>query len=407
MQAKTIDPQSLANAEAQKVAAAFVQPIVEPQTPVAKIEPPVQATGVETKSEKDIYVPELDSPPKTEEAPPVDPDDDENAPPIAENFKKLRSKLKAERLAKQELESKYTETSEKLNDYETGKLIPEIVQGQESRIAQLEYYEKLHNLKMSPQYKDSFIKPLNEVGVKLQEIAKDYGVPDDVMKEALTLTNRAELNQFLSNHFDDIGGTEVKNLITKAQEIQTNAQSAEQKPLEALAKLQEEHREIETLQDSQRKEAIANTSKNSWGAALDEIKREGKARELIFNPNDSKYNDTFVIPVLRAASQEYGKLIRMLADSGLKVLDENVATMLSKTVLLAHASAVSINSREAAIRHAEELEINTKRQNGYNRPNVGGFGGGNSSPAPAAPLRTTPKEAASILVNSVLAKRGQ
>ena len=80
----------------------------------------------------------------------------------------------------------------------------------QGRISELERYEELVSLKTSPQYKEKFLRHLTDIKEKLAVIAKDYDIPEEIMSQAMSLQSRADLNRFLSSHFDEVGALEVK-----------------------------------------------------------------------------------------------------------------------------------------------------------------------------------------------------
>lgn len=326
--------------------------------------------------------------------------DTENQVPAAENFKKLRTKYKetAKTLATLQEEKRIAE--EKLLKYETGEIVPEILQEKENRIKELSHYEKLHNLKFSPEYQENFIEPIKETETKLLSIAEEYNIPPQAISDALSLSNK-DLNNFLSNHFDDVAAIETKQLINQLRDLKNSAAEAEKKPLEALEALQAEHTKVLQVKDIERKNKIADNSRNAWTKALLDIRGEGKAKELIMDSNNPEFNEKVVKPLVTAAAQEYGKLVTLLAESGLKNLNEEAAYALARMTQLAHASAVSIASREAALEHADELERNTAKIAGYTRPSIGGGGGGNGASS-GPPTPRTPQEAGRQLAHSLL-----
>jgi len=326
--------------------------------------------------------------------------------PLTENYKKLKTVFKeTKQLAKTLAEEKERLTRE-LEAFKTGEAIPEVVTQKEQRIAELERFEHLHNLEMSKEYQTGFIEPLNQRGAKLAEYARDYNIPEEVMHQALSITNKAELNQFISEHFDAVGGLEVKNIITEMQSIQSRAMEAKQKPKEVFAQLKEESQRISQQRDAERKSKIASTSKSAWVESINRIKSEGKVTELIARDDDPEFNRNFAYRIAANAGGEYGKIVKALADAGLDNLPKDVAVAISNMCLLAHASASAIESRNAAINHAEELERNVPRTSRLLRPPMGSSGGGDNAPVRQGPPQIpSAAEAARGLMDSVLSRK--
>ena len=319
-----------------------------------------------------------------------------------ENFKILRKKTAELSNVVKEKEKAVEELQEKVKKYETGAELPEVLKAKEARIAELERYERIHALKTSPAYKEQFIKPLTGIKNRLNDIAKDYEIPEEVMSRALELKNRKDLNGFLSENFDEVGALEVKQLITQAQELETKAKEAETEPAKAIVQLEESYKVAREAKRAKDNEVIVNVSKDAWVDSLIKIKEEGKIPELIYREGDTEHNKTYVEPVLQAASAEYGKIIRMLAENGLETLPKDVAFALARMVHLAHASGIALQARTIAEQAARELQQNVTRTTRYERPAIGSSGGSGQT---SAPTPKSPLEAADMLINSVLSKR--
>lgn len=359
---------------------------------------PVTAATEPAATAAAVADPSIDQP-----ATPAD-DDGLDVPniPAPENFKKLRIKLKETLKTHQEVQQEKDRAVKELDKYKTGEIVPEVLQAKEQRILELEHYEKLHNLKMSKEYQEVYIKPLTATQEKLQQIAADYNIPEEVINQALEINNRADLNKFLSEHFDDLGALEVRQLVLQAKEIKTKAKEAESAPAKALQDLHVEHQRVMEVKTKQRRNKIAETSKQTWVNSLLNIKAENAVPELIARADDPEYNEEVVMPRLTAASVEYGKIITRLAEAGLEDLDPDLGYALARMAQLAHVSAAAIATREAAIKYATDIENNTKRTRSYNRPPIGsasGVSGGGASEAPSSP-----KAAAQQLLDKVTKK---
>lgn len=322
-----------------------------------------------------------------------------------ENFKNIRKKLGDVTSTLKEKDKAIEELSLKVKKYETGEELPDVLKEKDAEIERLSRYEKLMSLKTSPAYKEAYIAPLEKVQGRLGEIAKDYAIPDEVINRALNLTNKKELNEFLTEHFDDVGALEVKELITEAQGIRSNAEEAEAEPMNALAELEKSYKNTLAQRRQQANNSIIETSKASWVDSLMAIKQEGKITELIHKDNDPEYNKTVVQPILQAASSEYGKLVRVLAENGLEKMPKDLGYALARLVHLAHASAVSIEARRLIEKELNDLKTSSDRTTRYTRPPLGGSMGGRGGSGDAQPAQPrSPQEAARAILNQV--KRG-
>lgn len=292
----------------------------------------------------------------------------------AENFKKLRTRTKALNTTLQERELKLTELETELNKFKSGEAMPDVIKEKEDKIQELSKYRELVDLKTSPEYHKTYIAPLNDLGAQLDTYSTEYEVPPDVLHTALQLTKPAELSRFLSNHFDPAAALEVKQIVNKMQTLHTEAQDAQNKPAQALQVLQAEHKQLADIQETQRTSQIADTSRNAWVRQVNRIKDEGEATELIWQEDNTEHNQNVVQPLQVAAAREYGVLIRNLAEKGLTELEPGFADSLARMILLAHASAVSIKSRQATSDHAQALEENATHLNRLLRPSIGANG---------------------------------
>lgn len=322
--------------------------------------------------------------------------------PVAENFKKLRTKLRETLKTKKETETKLQTLESELGKFQNGEAVAPILQEKETRIAELERYEQIHNLKNSKAYRENFVQPLNEVTGKLSEIALDYGIPKDVINKALNMGNEAQLNQFLSQHFDTVGAVEVKSLINTARTINAQAQEAEKEPARMLAELNQQHAIIENERQTRRKETIVHQAKSSWTDTLISMRNEGKFPELTLRTGDEKHNK-LVTPIIAKASTEYGKLVRKLTDAGVEQLPPEVASYLARMTLISHAAAIAINTRNSALDKLSEVTENVKRHTSHIRPSIGGASV--SAPRPVAPAPQKLETKVDGLLDSVLSKR--
>lgn len=327
---------------------------------------------------------------------------DSDIPEGAQHFKKLRLKVKETESTLKAVQAEKEQLAQQVEKYVKGEVIPEVLQQKEARIAELEHYEQLHNLKGSAAYKEKVAKPLEAKQARLKAIADDYGIPEGTLTEALNFEKESELNGFLANHFDGVGALEVKQLVTDMKNLHGQAAEMEKTPAQTLARIQQEQAQIEAAQDTTRKNQLAASSRDAWVTALTNIRKDGRALELIRKENDSEHNTRFVDPILKQAAAEYGKFITAFAKAGIKELEPEVGKALAEAVLLAHASATALSTRTEAMRQAEEITNNT-RYNSLIRPSVGG-GTVSSVAAPAKAAEETSEQMARNQMNSILSK---
>jgi hypothetical protein len=387
-------------------------PLMQKVEPIVSAEPkPAEPTAapIVSKDETPTFDFEKKDEPRSAETPAqVAPTAEEPAEPEpaseegGQHFKKLRLKVKETESTLKAVLAEKEDLKSQVEKYAKGEVIPEVLQQKEARIAELEHYEQLHNLKGSAAYKEKVAKPLEAKQARLKAIAEDYGIPEGTLTEALNFEKESELNGFLANHFDGVGAIEVKQLVTDMKNLHGQAAEMEKTPAQTLARIQQEQAQIEAAQDATRKNQLAASSRSAWIDALTNIRKDGRALELIRKENDNEHNTKFVDPILKQAAAEYGKFITAFAKAGIKELEPEVGKALAEAVLLAHASATALNTRTEAMRQAEEI-TNNIRYNSLIRPSVGG-GTVSSAPAPAKAVEETPEQMARNQMNSILSK---
>jgi len=323
-------------------------------------------------------------------------------PPEAVNFKKLRTKFKETARTLKEREVETQTLKQTIEKYEKGEVDPELINNLKTKIEELEPYQYLHDLKRSEAYQDKFISPINNLSEKLKALGKDYEISEEALEHATTITNTRDLNQFLLNHFDDVGALEAKQVITQIQSLHTDAKNAEDQPRDALERLTQEHQEIAQEKDRQRKNNIAESSKSAWQHTINEIRSEGKIKELIPRENDPDFNERYPYAIQKKAAQEYGRIVSELAEAGVKEINPVLNKALARLTLLSITSGISMARANAAEEELEALYKNTSRENQYARPNFQSTGATRAQAQGAKP--SSPIEAGRSIMNSILAK---
>lgn len=404
--------------------AQFVNRIIAERQAAAKVDEPKPIDAVIEQAKADVAkeaaptqpaqepAPKFDFVPKKEGPEPVqaqqqqestqqsqpDSDDQEPAPgSLSANYKILKTTYKETKQNLLKLSEEKARVEKELEDYKTGVVVPQVLQEKENEIARLQSYERLFNVKGTKAYKEQVLDPLVQNQNELKQLFKDYEIPEDQITAFSALTNRADRNRFLSDHFDQRGADQAEQLLQKGAAFKQRAKDLETGAASAVQELEAEHQRIEAARDVERKAKIAENAKDSWVRAIHKIRSEGKIKELIPKSNDPEFNQNIVNPILTAASVEYGKFVSHLAASGVKELTPEMAEYAARMSLLAHASAVTTATRDAALEHAAELEAANKRNNVFIRPTIGG-GVPRPSTAPA------PKQTLEQGIDSVLSQ---
>lgn len=313
------------------------------------------------------------------------------------NIKTLRSKHAETRKNLKTVQQDLAATKKKLEEYETGAIVPDVLKDQAAEIERLKSYEKLLDLKMSPEYQDIYVKPLQDVTDKLEEIEKAYDLEPGTVLKAASSGKVKELDEFLSENFNLVGAVEVKNLVNQAQSIQDAVKNAEKDSGRALEALRAEHQKFNESKTVERKATIANKSRNAWTTSLLNIRAEGQILELIPKEGDTEHNDKVVKPILAAAAQQYGKLVTALAERGLEDLDDELALALARMTQLSQTAALAIHTRNGAVDYIKEIEKSSRKLNGYERPSIGSNSGAVRDTT-TIQQPTSPKEAAQAVI---------
>lgn len=412
--AKTIAEKSLARAKGDAVpqtSSATPTPVVSAQTtnqtPNVNSAPPApneQVPNMETNfpditlnnlpdnNSKDFEY-DIDPAPSEEEIkaestpPPVDnsssessEDADEEFPDLpegqssaAENFKKLRKKYKYTKEEAKTAREELASTKAKLEEYESGLTVPEVTQQLNNRIAQLETYEKIFNLKTTPEYIEKVTTPLNDQFKALNEYVAEYKAEPEIIEAALGATTKAERNRLLARAgLDPVAALEVSNVIGKIKDLNNYAVELEKEPAKSLEKLVEDNMRIKGEREKEQRAAIATTSKNMWIESVQDVRSQDKYPELTMIPGNTEHNEKFVKPVLQKAATEYGRLINGLVGAGLKELPAPIGKALARMTKLAIGGAVIREQNKILQERIAELEGSIKTKNSHYRPGAHG-----------------------------------
>lgn len=382
-----------------------VPPPAQAAPPAPPVSNPPAAPVIETPAQADEFVQALMNESPVPPAPIEPAVSDEKKPTPEQSIKDMRkiinqnkSELEAERTARAKLEAD-------LEKFKTGEAIPDVLREKEEEIDRLKRYESLHGLKLSTEYQKKFVEPFNNSVAQAQSVAKDYGVEEDVVQEALHIDNKRELNAFLRAHFDEVGALEMRKHIDAARAISNQAREAEQKPTESMSQLQQEYRAQQQEREAVRVRTIKGNAQSGWTTALRELMDSGEYPEL--TPTGDPEHDKIVTEVRTKAASEYGKFVTMLGNSGVADLPPEAAKILAKRFQISQAGAIMAASRAHHHSRSEELIQESRRMAAMTRPQIGGIN--NGVPAAGGAMTTakqsTVEDRAGALLDSVLSKR--
>lgn len=345
-------------------------------------------------NEKDLSIPSFDENPQTEEAeqdsqkPEVkalEPEVSEAEPASKEkSFADLRKALNK---VNEDLKAKSQEITtyqNKIKSYEEGEVIPEKLRPKLDRAETLEKYETLHAFKVSQEYENKFVKPLEGLTQSAKRLAEDYRVDPSVIDRAMKTTDRREQDRILVNHFGDLGALEVKKVIGEMSSIQTQMAEAEKNPFQAFEAAKNEARMLRQRELEAGIKQIEVAGKNGWVNAIQKHSITGEFPELMIT-GDTEHDAT-VKPILQRASKEFSNVMKVLVAHGVKSLPPEVVEIMADRFMRSEAYGTAAQQRNEIARHNYDIQQQNAARAGFRRPGIGGVntGGASGIPAPVA-----------------------
>lgn len=319
-----------------------------------------------------------------------------------ESIRNLRKIANETKRQLQTVQEELAESRQQLERFRNGEEVPETVAAQEQRIAELEYYEKLHNFRLSKEYRKRFTEPMEQARTRASKLAEEYALKPEVIDYALRFTNKRDLNAFLRKQFgDDVGALEARQAVEEIQRIQGEASTAEQEPAKEWDRIRDHLSERDRMETNERINNIKTVSQDAWAKALMDLRSDGRYPEFSIRENDPTHN-AIVSPILKQAAAEFGRAVVMLGKDGIKALDPHAAKILAKRFLLSEAATVIAESRKAHADRAENVTKNAERTSSIIRPRLGATVQGTQAPEKRT---SSPEEAAKKLSESILRKR--
>lgn len=363
---------------------------IQPQVPTPA-NPPVlvERTKEEVDEGKDLLSQMFDKPeakktPEISVAPIVEDLEKEFTPPtqdaVEEEFltgpeKSIKDFKKILTTTKQTLKDRdeaLRVSNERLARIEAGEEVPESLKARLERAQTLEKYEKLHALKLSPEYEESRIRPLAEANQEAILLAQEYNIDPAIVEKAKSLKgDKRALNDLLERNLGITGASEMKTLLNKAQKIEAEIQKDQENPGNVLSDLIQDRKRTTEAQDRARRESIIQNTRGGWADAIAENQSK-QIPELMLREGQEEHN-AIVKPLIERAASEYGKLIKVLAEEGgVKEISPRVAKILAERFQLSEAALVAVQQRNQYWNELQEYKKGAKRENRIIRPPVGG-----------------------------------
>lgn len=315
-------------------------------------------------------------------------DDDDDTPPVEtppvddgeldreNNIKNLRTKAKTAVSENQTLKTRVSELEAKLAEQPSVTALTTQLNDAKQRVQQLEQYEVLFALQDNPEFKSKFIDGDKSLTGEMKTIAKDYGVEESIVDEFLTLTNRREIDEFLTENFDsEQARQDLKALKQKRDGLQRERKEFEKKPGESYAQFEARKAQKETELLTQRDAHYTRIKNEGWGLAIAknaELPNDQKIMELVEVPGKKDHNEKVVRPTLNGAKSMY--------ESGLAHIEKAIRTKsvlgpkftewFSNLCLQATASQMINTSRLGLHRKYQEAVSEQNKQRSMERPGL-------------------------------------
>lgn len=306
--------------------------------------------------------------------------------PAAENFKKAREAIRNERKNNKILTKEFNQVKSKLEKYEKGETVPEIIAAKDKRIQQLEQYETVVNGKLSDEYQTLVANPIKEKSGLLDKLAQDYQVPENIkgqlLEKIVSTDNEKERNALITKYFPDaIGATKVEALVKELHNLGQVALDLEKKPFETMQTIQAQYSEKKRREAEVVASQFESVSKSAWNKSLEKTAKEGLFANLIIDPTNTEVSKIAESNQHRAAIQ-YGALVKKLHENGLKTLPEDLAIGLARSVKLSIGGVGLAKELQAARSRIAELEGTNGMIATYFRPGVNTNGGSRAASNP-------------------------
>ncbi len=287
-----------------------------------------------------------------------------------------------------------------LNKYKTGEALPDVVEEYKTKAKDMEKFRDLYDLESSPEYIKTYVEPLENAKKALKPVFEEYGVPFEELDRVLNEGGERKLNGFLTEHFDPVAATDIKNTLNRIKSIKADSIKAREAPRQALSQMLSNSEAAETRVKTERADRIDKTARMGWQKALTKLQETQKYPELTLR-GDPKH-DAYVKPIMENAAKEFGTVVTWLANNGLTDLPENISEILSTRFALSEAAAVMAESRSQMFGEYNKVIKNAKDTSSYENPPIGGSirRGGNTTGANSK-LPGSPQEAGQMILDQL------
>lgn len=339
----------------------------------------------------------------------------EKAPAVVEEFdedkenniKNLRQIVKSLKNDKTTLSSKLQEVETKLSSLPDPTGFTSELTKLKERIGQLEPFEKVFALHQNPDFKEKYIDGIGNLVTEMKQIARDYGLDDNITDDIISTNNRKDLDDLLTESFGNSAAqADIKVLKRKIDGLYKERKELEKTPQDTLAALEAQRITREAQNQQKRNEYLTKVVNDAWTStviAAAELPPEQRIYELTEIPGKQDHNDKVVRPTLATAQnmmrQGLTYIEKTIRSGG--VIDKNFASWFAALCQGAAATQMINMSRKAVWEKYKEVEKSSKKDRAIERPGISGAPRG-SAPSPSNKKRTGKDAAADIFFSTVL-----
>ena len=285
-----------------------------------------------------------------------------------ENFRNLRNALKASNNRVSELETELAAREEDLKKLDSVSELEAQLAEANSKIEKLQKYEDIIGLYGTEGFKEEYYDKVDNIKKDIMSLANDYGIGEDVIDHAIQITNQRQLNEFLGQYFDVYSVQDIRKSIKEIQGILNAREEAENNPVKTREYLLTNFAKKKDAMDKQSRENIKLASMSAWTEMSETYSNPSSGVDILQEKKGNKEHNDTRVGILNNASQEFGKLVAVLTDNGLKSLPSNVARALASRFQLGETAAYAIVQAESLKKENDELRAELKKFTNYSRP---------------------------------------
>lgn len=285
-----------------------------------------------------------------------------------ENFRNLRNALKASNNRVSELETELAAREEELKKLDSVSELETQLAEANAKLEKLQKYEDIMGLYGTEGFKEEYYDKVDNIKKDIMSLANDYGVGEDVINQAIQITNQRQLNEFLGQYFDVYSVQDIRKSVKEIQGILNAREEAENNPVKTREYLLTNFAKKKDAMDKQSRENIKLASMSAWTEMSETYSNPASGVDILQEKKGNKEHNDTRLGILNNSSQEFGKLVAVLTDNGLRSLPSNVARALASRFQLGETAAYAIVQAESLKKENDELRAELKKFTNYSRP---------------------------------------